>query len=285
MDAFLQALHDAGADALRSVGVVAKHSPRFLAAIIVVLIFAAIARLAGRLVVRAQRLRPHRGANLDLLVQQLVVVAIVIFGVAVGFGVLGLSLTTIAASFGVVGLVVGFALKDLLENFVAGIIILWRRPFSVLDEIRIGDNAGTVHEINFRTTTLRTEDGIEVLIPNSQIFNRAVYNLTGYGSRRSTIVVNVPVGTELERARQLLCHTIAAVPGVLVEPPPEVLVLGLAGENYELHVRYWTAAPNDAVAAAESAARPALNRALRESGISLIADTGTAAPAPAPSGE
>ena len=264
MDAFFQALHDAGFDALKSVGLVAERAPRFLAAILVVLLFAALARLAGRLVARAERLAPRRGANLDLLVQQLVVVAVITFGVAVGFGVLGLSLTTIAASFGVVGLVVGFALKDLLENFVAGVIILWRRPFAMLDEIRIGDTAGSVREINFRTTTLRTDDGVEVLIPNSQIFNRAVYNLTGYASRRTGIVLSLPHGADLERARRVLCATIAEVPGVLSQPPPEVLVLGSAGESYELHVRYWTASTSEAVAAAESAARPALQRALRE---------------------
>ncbi|HET7037615.1 MAG TPA: mechanosensitive ion channel family protein [Thermomicrobiaceae bacterium] len=284
MESFLQALRDAGIDALKSVGLVAERAPRFLAAILVVLLFAALARLVGRLVARAERLAPRRGANLDLLIQQLVVAGVIIFGVAVGFGVLGLSLTTIAASFGVVGLVVGFALKDLLENFVAGVIILWRRPFSMLDEIRIGDTAGTVREINFRTTTLRTDDGIEVLIPNSQIFNRAVYNLTGYASRRTSIVLSLPHGADLERARRVLCETIADVPGVLGEPPPEVLVLGSAGENDELHVRYWTASGNEAVSAAESAARPALNRALRESGLIEAPQAESTAPTPASSG-
>lgn len=262
MNAFFDALHAAAAEALRSVGDVAARTPRFLAALLVVLLFVQLARLAGSFVSRAERFAPRREANLELLARQLTVAAVVVFGVAVGFGVLGLSLTTIAASFGVVGIVVGFALKDLLENFVAGVIILWQRPFNLRDQIRIGSNAGTVHEITFRTTTLLTDDGIEVLIPNAQIFNQAVYNLSATGARRSEVIVSCPAGSDLERARAALEAAVADVPGVRRQPPPEALLLGGSDGSAELHLRYWTAPGSDVVAAVESSVRSALRAAL-----------------------
>jgi small-conductance mechanosensitive channel len=284
VNSFFDALHAAGADALRSVGDVAARTPRFLAALVVVLLFVQLARLAAWSIARAERFSPRRQTNLELLGRQLIVVAVIVFGVAVGFGVLGLSLTTIAASFGVVGIVVGFALKDMLENFVAGIIILWQRPFAIHDQIRIGVNAGTVCEVNFRTTTLLTEDGIEVLIPNAQIFNQAVYNLTVSGSRRTEVVVTLPEGTDLQRARAVLEAALDGVPGVLHLPAPEVLVLGWAGQSDELHVRYWTAPGSEAVATVESSVRAVLRAALREAGIggSTVTTTATAAAPAAP---
>src|SRR5690606_29391630 len=120
--------------------------PALLVAILVVAVFVLIARLARRLlagVSRVSRLDPMLRGLFD----QLLTAAIVVFGVAVGLGVLGIDARTIIASFGVAGLIVGFALKDLLENFISGILILWRRPFRVLDHIQVGASEGIVEEI------------------------------------------------------------------------------------------------------------------------------------------
>src|SRR5690606_4484062 len=120
--------------------------PALLVAILVVAVFVLIARLARRLlagVSRVSRLDPMLRGLFD----QLLTAAVVVFGVAVGLGVLGIDARTIIASFGVAGLIVGFALKDLLENFISGILILWRRPFRVLDHIQVGASEGIVEEI------------------------------------------------------------------------------------------------------------------------------------------
>ncbi|MGA7671873.1 MAG: mechanosensitive ion channel family protein [Nitrolancea sp.] len=262
MHSVTDALKDAGAQALHNVGVLARGIPTFVIAILIVLLAAWIAQTIGRLLLRADRISPHLDPSLKLLIRQLIVAGIITFGVTVAFGVLGVSIATIIASFGVAGLIIGFALKDILENFVAGILILWRRPFEIADQIQIGTNAGTVKEINFRSTSLRTADGIEVLIPNALIFNQPIQNFTEGGSRRTTIVATVPIGTDLALAASVLKKTVESVDGVLVSPMPEVLLLGSTASDYQLHVRYWTAPTIQITSEIESAARTEILRVL-----------------------
>lgn len=265
MPTVITALHNAGADALHNVGVVAKEIPTFLIAVVIVLFAAWIAQVVGRIIDRAGRLSPQLDPSLKLLIRQLIVAGIITFGVAVAFGVLGVSFSTIIASFGVAGLIVGFALKDILENFVAGVLILWRRPFEISDQIQVGTNAGTVKEINFRSTALRTVDGIEVLIPNAQIFSQAIQNFTEGGSRRTTIVVTVPNDVDLASAATLLTKAVESVHGVRSAPAPEVLLLGSTPAEFQLHVRYWTAPTIQTASEIESAARVQIAHALASS--------------------
>ncbi len=275
MDSVINALKDAGAQALHNVGVLARDIPTFVVAILIVLFAAWIAQAIGRLLVSADRISPHLDPSLKLLVRQLIVAGIITFGVVVAFGILGVSIATIIASFGVAGLIVGFALKDILENFVAGILILWRRPFEISDQIQIGTNAGTVKEINFRSTSMRTADGIEVLIPNSLIFNQPIQNFTESGSRRTTIVATVPSGSDLALAASLLKQAVESVDGVLTAPLPEVLLLGSTASEYQLHVRYWTAPTIQITSQIESAARIEILRVLAGPELQVTPDEST----------
>lgn len=258
MQSVTDALRHAGTDALHNVGVVAREIPTFLVAILIILIAAWIAQAVGRLMTRADKISPQLDPSLKLLIRQLIIAGVIVFGVAVAFGVLGVSFATIIASFGVAGLIVGFALKDIIENFVAGVLILWRRPFEIADQIQVGANAGTVKEITFRSTSLRTVDGIEVLIPNSLIFNQAIQNFTKSGSRRTTIVVQISRDSDLATTASLLNDAVKTVNGVLASPAPEVLVLGDTADGYQLHVRYWTAPEIQITGRIESTVRAAI---------------------------
>jgi len=239
-----------------SLGSLIGTLPALLVAILVVAVFVLIARLARRLlagVSRVSRLDPMLRGLFD----QLLTAAIITFGVAVGLGVLGIDARTIIASFGVAGLIVGFALKDLLENFISGILILWRRPFRVQDHIQVGASEGIVEEITFRTTSLRTPDGVLVLVPNAQVLTQAVRNYTHLGARRTAIVLSLLPEVDPERARAALEEAARGVPGVRQEPPPETLLLGLAADGYDLHLHYWTAPDQETVQRVESAVRQA----------------------------
>ncbi len=268
MQSVTSALHNAGADALQNVGIVAKEIPTFLVAVLIILIATWVAQALGRLLTRADKISPHLDPSLKLLIRQLIVAGIITFGVAVAFGVLGVSFSTIIASFGVAGLIVGFALKDILENFVAGVIILWRRPFEIADQIQVGANAGTVTAVTFRSTSLRTADGIAVLIPNAQIFNQAIQNFTETGSRRTTIIVQISHDTNLALASSLLKQAVQAVNGVLASPSPEVLLLGSTAADHQLHVRYWTAPEIQITGRIESEARAAITSVLASADLS-----------------
>ena len=254
----LQLGMDAVGESLRSA---LNKLPALVVAVLIVLVFIGIARIVQRAIFDVGRVS-RADPMLQELTERLVTVAIITFGIAAGLGMLGLNAGTIAASFGVIGLVVGFALKDLLENFIAGIMILWRRPFKVLDQIRVGTNEGIVREITFRSTTLLTPDGIEVLVPNAQLLTQAVYNFTHLGSRRTSIVLKLAPAVDVERAREALLPVPRRVEGVLAEPAPEVLLLAAGPDGYELHLRYWTLPGVDVVQRAESSVREAALAAL-----------------------
>lgn len=241
----------------------ASNVPGLVAATLVLLIFIGVARLVDRLIFNVGRVSRIDSALRDLI-ERLITVGIIVFGLAIALNVVGLNAGTIVASFGVAGLIVGFALKDILENFIAGIMILWRRPFKLTDEIKIGLQEGTVREITFRTTTLRTPDGVEVLIPNAQFLTQAVYNFTHLGSRRTTIVLKLPLTGDVEQARTMLRQIPLGIAGVYPTPAPEVLLLGISDDSYELHLRYWTRPDVNSAQAIESAVRLAAHDALRE---------------------
>ncbi len=204
--------------------------------------FLLAARLLRRVVLHA--LQDHDPA-FRKMIAQLVLVAIVAFG---GFVALWIAIPTIEfgqifASLGVTGLILGFALRDIIENFVAGILILWRRPFRVDDQIRSGGHEGTVVEINFRSTVLRTYDGIKVFIPNGKVFSEPVENLTGYPSRRTQVVLGIDQADSPAEARRVIVETLRSTDGVLAEPAPAVFFAEVGDFANVLHVLYWTAPP------------------------------------------
>jgi small-conductance mechanosensitive channel len=262
MQSVIDALHHAGAETVANVGALARQIPTFLIALLIIVFFVWLSQWMTRIFRRGERFSPRLDPSLKLLIEQLLTVFIIVFGVAVAFGVIGVSFATILATFGVAGLIVGFALKDILENFVAGVLILWRRPYEIADQIQVGTNAGTVSEINFRSTKLRTADGIQVFVPNAQIFNQPIQNLTENGTRRTTIVLQFPLDTDFARAEALLRAAVTSVDGVLPSSQPEILLLGASATSYELHVRYWTAPEIQTTNRIESAARLAIDAAL-----------------------
>lgn len=143
---------------------------------------------------------------------------------------------------GITGVAVGFAFKDILQNFLAGLILLVTEPFRIGDEIAAGGFEGKVEEVQTRATLLRTVDGRRAVIPNSTLFTSAVMVHTAFGERRGQLEV-VVAGQDLAATTQRLRQAAAAVPGVLQEPPPEITAVELAGDQVKLRVTWWVAAP------------------------------------------
>jgi len=218
--------------------------PQIVAALVVIGVFVGLATFLRRLVSRGlQRI----DRTLAEMLGQLAYASTVVLGVLGGFWIAipTINFREIYTGLGVTGLILGFALKDLLENFVAGILILWRRPFSLDDQIRSGSYEGTVAEVNFRSTVLRTYDSLKVFVPNGRIFTEPLENLTGYTQRRSTIVLGIDQGASVSEARRVIIETLKDLEpaGVLPEPAPAVFFDAVGDFTNNLHVLYWTAPP------------------------------------------
>lgn len=146
--------------------------PRLGAAAIIFLAFWIVARLLRSAVQRFGRTR-HLSPDIINLMEQITETALIIFGVVSALGTLGINVGALIAGLGLVGFAVGFALKDLLSNFLAGFLILLYNPFVRGDHIDISGNSGRVMEVNLRYTVLQDETR-RILIPNATLFQNPV---------------------------------------------------------------------------------------------------------------
>lgn len=243
--------------------------PLIFVAIMVFGALVLLGRVLRNLVRRAARRYDPSFAE---MVARLTYVAAVFLGVllALWIAIPTLEFSEILTSLGVTGLILGFALKDIIENFVAGILILWRRPFRVGDQIRSATFEGTVDEINFRSTVLRTYDGIRVFIPNGTVFTEPVENFTANESRRSLVVLGIDQDASVACARRVMLQTLSDVEGVLADPSPVVLFAEVGDFANVLHVLYWTLPPTRfSEVTTRSLVTERLFEALGNAGISL----------------
>jgi small-conductance mechanosensitive channel len=170
---------------------------------------------------------------------------------------------------GVGSVAIGFAFKDILQNFLAGILILLRQPFRIGDQIVFKSFEGTVEGIETRTTVIKTYDGRRVFVPNGEIFTNAVTVNTAYGVRRSEHDVGIGYGDDARRAAALIVEALRGVEGVRADPPPEALVMELAGSSVNVRARWWTDAHQHEVLRVRHEAISAIKERLGKAGIDL----------------
>jgi small conductance mechanosensitive channel len=189
--------------------------------------------------------RGLRRAKADVAVQRLVANLLRVLLIVVVFlfalSLVGVQVGAALAGLGLAGLALAFALQNILENFVAGILILIRKPFRPGDQIQTNDFAGTVEDIDLRVTRLRDFDDELVLIPNATVFTEPIINLTRLGRRRTRVIVGIDYRDDHDRAREVLAAAVREVEGVLPNPEPEVLCIELGDSSVDFEVSYWTA--------------------------------------------
>lgn len=242
--------------------------PRALAALLIFTIFwlaALIARWLAR-VLLARLIRDRTGQN---LVQQVSYYVIWAIGIIVAIDAFGIDPQTLVAGLGLTGIALGFALRDIISNFVSGILILTLRPFSIGDQIIIGDSEGSVERIELRATQIHTYDGRRVLVPNAEVFTSRVTNNTAAPTRRAHVEVCVGYDTDLSQALALIREAAQATPGVLSEPPVVALVMELTAEAVTIEVRFWADSRRSDFLLTASAVRQLAVARLRAAGVSL----------------
>jgi small conductance mechanosensitive channel len=150
-----------------------EWSPRLLAALIVIIASWLAGQLMQRIIGRLQQRIEPQHHNLLRLIQQIGFILIMVAGIITALSTLGVNVTALIASLGLVGFALGFALKDALSNLIAGIMILLYRPFSLGDTIAVGGQEGEVIAIDLRYTALAGK-GRTLFIPNSKLFSENV---------------------------------------------------------------------------------------------------------------
>jgi len=160
----------------------------------------------------------------------------------------------ILTSFSVVGLVIGLSLQDILKNFFAGVWVLVERPFRIGDTIEVAGYSGSVEEISFRTTQLRTDDGREVIVPNGTFMTSAVVNLTRFPTRRASAWLVLPADEKAIASDDVRAALVKAE-GISADPPPSIELRSVADGKAQYLVTFWATNRDAALAQALHALR------------------------------
>lgn len=243
--------------------------PRIGIAAIVFLVFVAAAAGVARTVrsVLERRDRTDLGQLLGSFVRWVVL----LFGFLVFATIVFPSIrpADLLSTLGIGSVAIGFAFKDVLQNWLSGLLILYRRPFRPSDQIVSGGFEGTVERIEARATLIRTYDGELVVIPNSDIYTRAVTVRTAFPRRRSEYDVGIGYGDDVEKACAVILEALAQVPEIEREPPPEAVPWALEGSAVIIKVLWWSDPQRLAVVRTRGRVVAALKQALAQAGVDL----------------
>ena len=200
--------------------------------------------LFGRVLARRPMrwLRAHQNNPvLEGLVRRMVQAVVVILGLVLALNLLGATalVGAVLGSAGVVGLVVGFAFKDIAENYMAGILLSLRRPFAPDDHLVVDAYEGKVIALTSRSTLLMTMDGNQLSLPNSLVFKSVVLNYSANPRRRFDFVLPIDPAQSIREASEMGLAAVAQVDGVLVEPAPSCVVDGYGAKGLDLRFFGW----------------------------------------------
>ncbi len=231
-----------------------------------------VAWLTSRIVVFA--LEEDVYARLDLprgvpyALSSLTRYGLLLVGFFLALGALGLDLTHVTVLVSAFGLGVGFGLQQIINNFVSGLILLFERPVQIGDSVQLGDLVGEMARIGIRSSTIRTFDGAEVVVPNADMLEEKVTNWT-LSDRRRRVDLNIGIayGTDAARVIALLIDVARQAPNVLSDPGPDAFFVGFGDSSLDFQLRVWT--DHRSWVRVRSDLAVALQRALRDAAIEV----------------
>ncbi len=210
--------------------------PSFIAAFVVFVLFYIIAKAIKGIVESrmADKFEEHK--EMQILAGRTSSTVTIIIGATISLNIAGIDLTAIIAA---AGFAIGFALKDIIINFLAGVMILAQKHFTIGDFIKIEGTIGKIVEIQTRATILQALDGTMVVVPNSELFTKQVISYTSNPFRRIELAVGVEYDTDLNQAIENCYSAVKNTSGILIEPKPVVIVKGFGDSSIDLAVRAW----------------------------------------------
>ena len=170
-------------------------------------------------------------------------IAILIF---TSLEVLSIPLTAFAFVSGAIAIGVGFGAQNIINNFISGWILMWERPIRIGDFLEVGNAKGVVETINTRSTRIRRNDGVHMLIPNSQLLENTVTNWTLIdGNARSSVSVGVAYGSDVILVKKLIQQVLDEHDAILVNPKSSVLFDDFADSSLVFNAIFWVCAESE----------------------------------------
>lgn len=246
--------------------------PSIAIAVVVLLATWVLVRFAAR-IAQAVTGRTHLRSDLKELLETLVKVAIWLVGflLAATIVIPGFTFGGMIAGLGIGAVAIGFAFKDIFENFLAGVLIMLRDKMQIGDTVECEDVRGKVEHISLRETHIRQPNGELTIVPNSMLFTNPVLIVTDVPVRRDQTVMGVDAGCDLALAQQVITAAVRGIAAVDGEKPVQVFAQGFdsGAGAVELLVRWWTNAAVHDLTEVRSEVVMAIGRALSDAGIEL----------------
>jgi len=214
--------------------------PNFVVAILVLVLTIVMAKLVRKLTYRMMR-KITKNEAIDRLISSIAFFLTIAFGVFVSLRILNLdqTVTSLLAGLGIVGLALGFAFKDIAANFIAGIYLAVKSPINVGDIIDYQGERGFVKEIGLRSSTLKTFQGQDVLIPNRLIMQEKYTHFSINGERRIDLDVGISYGDDLEKVEKVAIKAIKQISYLQQEKPVDLYFKEFGDSAIIFSIRYW----------------------------------------------
>ncbi len=168
-------------------------------------------------------------------------IIIILFGVYLFLRLAGLTSFAVAimSGTGLVGLILGFAFRDIAENFISSMLLSVQRPFRIDDVIEVDGHLGVVKKVTARATTLVDFDGNHIQIPNATVYKNVIKNLTANPKMRGHFTVGIGYDNDIRYAQQLAMKVVNQNPAVINDPPSQVLIESLGSATLNLTIYFW----------------------------------------------
>jgi small-conductance mechanosensitive channel len=246
--------------------------PNAALALVVLVLFAFVAKLARWVIEKVAARARLRRSLVDLL-GQLGQTALWVIGILIALTLVFPSVEpgSLLAGLGVTGIVLGFAFKDIAENFFAGVLVLWRFPVEIGDWIEVDGIEGRVERINIRMTELRTVEGDLVILPNAKLLRNPVTNWTSRVYRRQTVICGVAYGEDVGEARGVIERAVKACETVerSAMRPVEIFAQAFGSSSIDFEVTWWTGSTPVAMRQSRDEVVEAVKSALDSAGIEI----------------
>jgi small conductance mechanosensitive channel len=247
-----------------------SHLPKIVIAILVLFITWVLYRLVDRILsalFRKVRLRD----SLSELFRKLSYIAIWLVGFMVAAIIVFPDFTPakLLTVIGLGSIAIGFAFKDIFENFLAGILILIREPFQLRDFIECEDLEGFVEDINIRDTYIRRVDGQRIVVPNAMLFKNPVKVVTDLDRRRVTVICGVAYGEDVDTAREVITDAVESLDSVDDVRNVEIFARAFGSSSIDFEVTWWTGSTPLEVRKSRDQVVASVKRALDEAGIEI----------------
>jgi small-conductance mechanosensitive channel len=186
-------------------------------------------------------------------------------------GLTGFAIAVVSGT-GVVGLILGFAFRDIAENFISSLLLTIQRPFRIGDIVQINDFTGIIQKVTARATTLVDFDGNHIQIPNATIYKGVIKNLTANPLMRGQFVIGVGYDADIQQAQQIAQEITSAQDNVLIDPEPQILIDELGPSTYNIKVYFWVDVEKTSVLKMASVLMRKITQAFLEANISMPDD-------------